>query len=648
MKFEKVIGNFKPEVIKKAEENLSSVFSDLCLSYDNYSIGTCLGGDPLVFNLLFSVPHICTDTLGKGRKLKTAATDGKNYYWNPEFINKLCEGKSKIGLRIVSSHEAWHAIYMHPQRRGIRIPSLWNIAVDFKVNATILEDFRIRGSNRDVEKIFRDNLGDFITLEEYAQFLKDPFNPPARIAHLNPMRTLYMTPEELDQYDKQYPPMYFADANLPADMKRPENIYDYLYKLLPRCPECGKVGQYKYPKLTKEAAQRKKTYQDRLLKEDKKNLKEAINKTKEVINKTKEDIENESDKEKEKDLKDRLKELEDRLKKLEDALEDLEEEKAKNKKSKKNAKKSTQDQKHSCDSNSEADKEDKSSSPTSSGDKESDQSMPGAGNGFCGDDQGQPNAGSCGHGCGTCGSGGEEGYFDPLGAGETLDDHIDADISEEELGKRIADAVESAKKLAGKVPAGLEDELGALVAPKLRWEDFVRLTILKTKEGKGRNDWTRPKTRPMFSGLYIPKQKTKFVRMLVLLDTSGSMSADDMAYGISQLQVCGEGSEGVVCCFDTEAYWDKKTTLTKFSAETLKNIKVVGRGGTMINKALNEYKDPAKCGPVDLIVAITDSYLYDQELKDIGKIDVPLIWLITSDNKSFKPPIGRVFNLRNM
>src|SRR5271165_2064197 len=153
MKFDRVIGKIDKDLVEEARKKLSKVFLDLGLRPGNEYIGSSMGGDPLVFCLLHPMQHIATQNIA------TAATDGKRYYWNPTFV---CS-KSKIGLRIVCSHEAWHAIYMHPQRRGDRLPKLWNIAVDFIVNWTLMQDLVSR--KLDPVATFIKELGNFVTLE---------------------------------------------------------------------------------------------------------------------------------------------------------------------------------------------------------------------------------------------------------------------------------------------------------------------------------------------------------------------------------------------------------------------------------------------------------------------------------------------------
>ena len=174
MKFSRVIGKVDPKLVQQAEDKLSQVFLELGTRYNNEHVGTGMGGDPLIFGLMYPVEHVCT------MNMPTAATDGKRYYWNPKYVLK----QTRIGLRIICGHEAWHAIYMHPQRRGSRLPKLWNIAVDYIVNGTVMDDFKAR--KMDAKENFTKHLGKYMTLAQYAELLKDPFNPPKGFEDLKP------------------------------------------------------------------------------------------------------------------------------------------------------------------------------------------------------------------------------------------------------------------------------------------------------------------------------------------------------------------------------------------------------------------------------------------------------------------------------
>jgi predicted metal-dependent peptidase len=63
----------------------------------------------------------------------TAATDGRNFYYNTRFIEML---KPKE-IEFLFGHEVLHCVYDHFGRRGDRDPQLWNIANDYCVNADL-------------------------------------------------------------------------------------------------------------------------------------------------------------------------------------------------------------------------------------------------------------------------------------------------------------------------------------------------------------------------------------------------------------------------------------------------------------------------------------------------------------------------------
>jgi predicted metal-dependent peptidase len=501
--------------------------------------------------------------------IPTAATDGKRYYWNPKFVLK----QSRIGLRIICGHEAWHAIYMHPQRRGSRLPKLWNIAVDYIVNGTVMDDFKAR--KMDPKENFTKHLGKYMTLPQYAEMLKNPFasikgfedlkptsddqaDPSVELPGPNEDREL--TPKELKELERREKAtkFFYADADLDEEMKRPEKIYDYLYSLLPKCPACGRVGIYKMPS----------------------------------SGKGKDKGKGKGDKDKEK-------------------------------------------------------QQGKGQDQGDQGDQQNDQHDHGDGQPCdCphppSQGQGQGTGGQgqgCDHGCGECGGG-----FDIFGFGSTLDDHMDTEESEEKLAKRISDAMEAAKKMAGHVPAALEDELGKLTAPKVTWQDIIRTRLLKARAGNGRNDWTRFRTRPMFTGVLVPKRRNYFAHFGCLLDTSGSMSKDDMAFGLSQLASLDERSEGTIVPADATIYWDKATKIKKANFEEISKVKIYGRGGTKYAEFFDDYEK--NIGVCDFLIVITDGFLLDTDVAEMKHPGKDVIWLITSGS-SFTPPFGRAFDLRS-
>jgi predicted metal-dependent peptidase len=81
----------------------------------------------------------------------TLATDGRYFYYNNDFVNRLTPKQAEFGF----AHEVLHNVFDHMGRRESRDPQLSNIAADYAANQ-ILKDERI-GEVPDWIKIFQDN-----------------------------------------------------------------------------------------------------------------------------------------------------------------------------------------------------------------------------------------------------------------------------------------------------------------------------------------------------------------------------------------------------------------------------------------------------------------------------------------------------------
>jgi predicted metal-dependent peptidase len=65
----------------------------------------------------------------------TAATDGRKFYYNTDFVNKLTAKE----LEFLFGHEVLHNVYDHMGRNGDRDHQLFNCAADFCVNSDLIE-----------------------------------------------------------------------------------------------------------------------------------------------------------------------------------------------------------------------------------------------------------------------------------------------------------------------------------------------------------------------------------------------------------------------------------------------------------------------------------------------------------------------------
>ena len=97
----------------------------------------------------------------------TLATDGRNFYYNLEFVDKLKPKEAEFGF----AHEVLHNVFDHMGRRDHRDPQLSNIAADYATNQ-ILKDERI-GEVPSWIKIFQDDKYRGMSYEEIYDKLEE-------------------------------------------------------------------------------------------------------------------------------------------------------------------------------------------------------------------------------------------------------------------------------------------------------------------------------------------------------------------------------------------------------------------------------------------------------------------------------------------
>jgi predicted metal-dependent peptidase len=85
---------------------------------------------PFYAALLCNLPFVEDDTI------PTLAVDGKNVYYNAEYVNTLTVNQ----LKFAEAHEVMHCVFKHLTRRGSRSPKRWNVAGDYIINDMLVTD----------------------------------------------------------------------------------------------------------------------------------------------------------------------------------------------------------------------------------------------------------------------------------------------------------------------------------------------------------------------------------------------------------------------------------------------------------------------------------------------------------------------------
>lgn len=227
----------------------------------------------------------------------------------------------------------------------------------------------------------------------------------------------------------------------------------------------------------------------------------------------------------------------------------------------------------------------------------------------------------------------------------STDEHIDTSLTREQVMTETERASQTAKMMRGTVPSDIQSALDELYEPTLSMHDLILQARMRRVQSCGlNNDWSRFRRRSiaMKPRMYRPQRFGHAANWLAMLDTSGSMSDDDLKYGISQLKAAGNQSEGVIVPVDAAPHWEHVHQVKNMS--DLVRTKIVGRGGTVFEQFFAEF--PERLGvDFDVLIIITDG--------DCGTIPLDLrppmdvVWVLTRNYKEFSPSFGRVAPLRH-
>jgi len=113
----------------------------------------------------------------------TAATDGKYFYYNRDFVDALNEDE----VIWLMGHEIMHCVYDHmdPGRKGNRIHQLWNVANDFLINWELEEARLGRRIRKEIIEVCFDSKYADMTSEEVYQLLYDEMDKNGQIKHVS-------------------------------------------------------------------------------------------------------------------------------------------------------------------------------------------------------------------------------------------------------------------------------------------------------------------------------------------------------------------------------------------------------------------------------------------------------------------------------
>ncbi len=190
---------------------------------------------------------------------------------------------------------------------------------------------------------------------------------------------------------------------------------------------------------------------------------------------------------------------------------------------------------------------------------------------------------------------------------------------EEQWHQATAEA-EMTAKMAGKLPSHIKKLVEGVLNPKLDW----RTLLADWVSSQAKNDYAimPPNKKHLYRGFFLPSVTGTQIKIGVAIDTSGSISDDQMKMFLSEVHgICAQYEDYSIdlCTCDAEIHdtWH----LEPF--DSLPRL-MAGRGGTNYQPALDYL---SKCPEITSIVYLTDGYPNNGFPKK--QPFIPVIWVLT-------------------
>jgi predicted metal-dependent peptidase len=237
-----------------------------------------------------------------------------------------------------------------------------------------------------------------------------------------------------------------------------------------------------------------------------------------------------------------------------------------------------------------------------------------------------------------CSDGSGNGNSDGQGSSKPTLQTTDNHGKQKELGEiekqAIDEIIKNAKvKSWGSISGNIVGEIKELLkTKKIPWREKLNKMLAKYVSEPGsiyENTWSRRNRR----GLPLPGIRKKSKRIIITMDTSGSVSDDDIKKFFGQLEkIIKDYSEIYLIQWDTEIH-----SAQKYKKGDWRNIKISGRGGTIYQPVIDYIKEHFK--NTMAVVNFTDGY-FSWNINNYG---IDLIWAFV--NNTSTAPIGKTVHI---
>ena len=213
----------------------------------------------------------------------------------------------------------------------------------------------------------------------------------------------------------------------------------------------------------------------------------------------------------------------------------------------------------------------------------------------------------------------------------------DSDMREltEQVREMVISSAQSYERFRGELPGYVKKYVDKLLNSKLPWKELLAAFITTGVQNK--TNWNSPNRRFAYNGTYLPRHDGDMMRIAVGIDTSGSCQQDCQRF-LTELNAIAKNFDSyelhVLQC-DTEikdyTMYDENNPL-----DPANPIEFKGFGGTKL-LPIFDYISLNNLD-VDAAVIFTDGYC--EEFLNDGRIDIPVMWMLTNDKTHDNLQIG--------
>ncbi len=227
------------------------------------------------------------------------------------------------------------------------------------------------------------------------------------------------------------------------------------------------------------------------------------------------------------------------------------------------------------------------------------------------------------------------------GKGKTIlkpfDVHKGLDKNEggvDEMTKAVVQGITHVAKMrgCGTMSGNMQEFIKLITTSKINWRQLLRKFMKSTSTGSmfKLNNWTKANRRH----LPLPGKKKHNAEYVIAIDTSGSVSSEELAMFFSEIDKIASFAEIRLLQCDT-----KLTDSGKYKRGTSSKVKVCGRGGTELSpifKYMNEHDELKKS---KLIVLTDGGFSYN-----FNTFGIDTLWAITKSGERCIEEMSKTFS----